>query len=176
MVHEQFPENIRECLYGPYGPYRPHLIGRHRDKSMIDFYWFGPCWIFRTSSWEHAPQEILLQSLWSNRNRAPSNTLFESLDDVNCRNNWLAWQGWRDFGVIFTWFSYDSCEKWGAEAEVARLSRQLSELTFQLRTCLDGSLGQLSRWAAEKWRCIVLGMDLTRVTRPLLTFVDRWLV
>mmetsp|Transcript_43294 Transcript_43294/g.88515 ORF Transcript_43294/g.88515 Transcript_43294/m.88515 type:complete len:889 (+) Transcript_43294:61-2727(+) len=32
-----------------------------------------------------------------------------------------------------------------AEAEVARLSRQLSELTFQLRTCLDGSLGQLSR-------------------------------
>lgn len=32
-----------------------------------------------------------------------------------------------------------------AEAEIVRLSRQLSELTFQLRSCLDGSLGQLSR-------------------------------
>ena len=38
----------------------------------------------------------------------------------------------------------------GAEAEVLRLSRQLSELTTQLRCCLDVTASQTS--AAEVWR------------------------
>lgn len=50
-----------------------------------------------------------------------------------------------------------------AEAEVARLSRQLSELTFQLRTCLDGSLGQLSRQSTSTTSSTEVGQRNTGV-------------